>query len=105
IFKVGKDLLENPFSGWLHITRICRGYVKKLEDVVKPGDIVRGRVVSNKNGVCQVTTLGSSFGVVQAYCSGCGSGLASIGRGRLACGNCGRIETRKIADDYGLSSR
>jgi exosome complex component CSL4 len=103
ILKIGKDTVGNPFSGWLHITRISRGYVKRLEDVVKPGDLIRGRVVSNKNGVCQLTTLGNSFGVIQAYCSECGSSLAPIGRSKLACGNCGKVETRKVADDYGLS--
>ncbi|MGQ9514599.1 MAG: exosome complex RNA-binding protein Csl4 [Thermoproteota archaeon] len=105
ILKIGKDSLENPFSGWLHITGIGRGYVKRLEDVLKPGDLIRGRVVSNKNGICQISTLGSSFGVIQASCSGCGSDLKPIGKGKLTCGNCGRIETRKIADDYGLFSR
>jgi len=102
IFKVGKDFVENPFSGLLHITRIGRGYVKRLEDVVKPGDIVKGRVVSNRNGVCQIATIGEPLGVIQADCSNCGTALTLVGRGRLVCGNCGRTETRKTAEDYGL---
>jgi len=105
IFKVGKDFVENPFSGLLHITRIGRGYVKRLEDVVKPGDIIKGNVVSNKNGVCQIATIGENLGVIQADCSNCGTRLMLVGRGRLVCGNCGKTETRKTAEDYGFHQR
>lgn len=105
IFKVGKDFVENPFSGLLHITRIGRGYVKRLEDVVKPGDIIKGNVVSNKNGVCQIATIGENLGVIQADCSNCGTRLMLVGRGRLVCGNCSKTETRKTAEDYGFHQR
>jgi exosome complex component CSL4 len=105
IFKVGNDLVEKPFEGLLHITRIGRGYVKQLEDVIKSGDLIKGRVVSNKNGVCQVATIGDIFGVIQAYCSSCGTRLTLVGRGRLVCPNCGKTETRKTAEDYGLPQR
>jgi len=105
IFKVGNDFVENPFSGLLHITRIGRGYVRRLEDVVKPGDLIKGRVVSNKNGICQLATIGDAFGVIQAYCSNCGTRLTTVGRGKLVCANCGKMETRKTAEDYGLDQR
>jgi len=100
IWKIGKKLLTGFFTGVLHISDVSRGFVEHMHDVCKTGDIVRAKVISDKNRTYHLSTAERNLGVIYAFCSECGS-LLSKQRGQLSCPRCGKIEKRKLASDYG----
>jgi len=100
IFKIGDKQLSGVFTGILHISDVQLRYVKSMFDVCKPGDILRAKVISEKNRVYHLSTKEKNLGVVYAFCSQCGCTL-ELKRQGMQCPRCGRIEKRKIALDYG----
>jgi exosome complex component CSL4 len=100
IFKIGPKKLSGVFSGILHISDVQERYVKSMNDVCKPGDIIRTKVISNKNQVSHLSTNDKGLGVVYAFCSRC-SNLLEPKRHEMLCPKCGNVEKRKIALDYG----
>ncbi len=69
---------------------------------VKLGDVVRARVVSTLNGMNMLSIDEPHLGVVAAMCSVCGAVLVR-GDGRARCEQCGNVEERKFADDFGTA--
>lgn len=100
IFKVGSKALSGVFTGIFHISDVQERYVDSMSDVVKPGDILRAKVISNKNKAYHLSTKDSGLGVLYAFCSRC-SHLLEPKRYDMSCPNCGNIERRKFALDYG----
>lgn len=100
IFQVGNHALSGFFSGLLHISDVSPRYVESMYDVCKAGDIVRAHVISDKNRVFHLSTNERDLGVVYAFCSRCGHVLA-LRKFRLRCPECGNLERRKPAQDYG----
>ncbi|MEM1539047.1 MAG: exosome complex RNA-binding protein Csl4 [Candidatus Bathyarchaeia archaeon] len=100
IFKIGKKTLSGFFTGYLHVSDVQLRFVDSMFDACKPGDILRAKVISEKNRVYHLSTKDRNLGVVYAFCSDCGAMLEQRGRG-LRCLRCGKIEKRKIAIDYG----
>jgi exosome complex component CSL4 len=86
------------FSGILHVTQVSSEYVKTLWDVLRPGDIVRARVI-NSFIPYQVSIKDPGLGVVAARCSVCGDLLYKAGE-KLHCASCGSIENRRIGVGY-----
>jgi len=100
IFKVGSKSISGEFGGILHISDVSDRYVNSMNDVCKPGDIVRAKVISEKNRIFHLSTNDKNLGIVDAFCSRCGSYLEPQ-RYELHCPKCGNIEKRKLAPDYG----
>jgi exosome complex component CSL4 len=100
IFKIGSKKLSGVFTGILHISDVQERYVKSMNEVCKPGDIIRTKVISNKNQVSHLSTNDKGLGVVYAFCSRC-SNLLEPKRYEMRCPKCGNVEKRKIALDYG----
>jgi len=100
IFQVGNRVLSGFFSGLLHISDVSPRYVETMYDVCKAGDIVRAKVISDKNRVFHLSTNDKDLGLVYAFCSRCGHVL-SFRRLRMRCPECGNTERRKPAQDYG----
>jgi exosome complex component CSL4 len=67
---------------------------------VKLGDVIRARVTSTLNGMNQLSIDEPHLGVIAAMCSVCGATLLR-GDGRARCDQCGNVEERKFADDFG----
>lgn len=101
IFKIGKHFLSGFFTGVLHIADVHVRFTDSMFDVCKPGDIIRAKVISEKNRTYHLTTKDKGLGVVYAFCAKCGDVLQLKGRGGLQCSRCGNIEKRKTAIDYG----
>jgi len=70
---------------------------------VKLGDVVRAKVVSTLNGMNMLSIDEPHLGVVAAMCSVCGAVLVR-GDGRAKCEQCGNVEERKFADDFGTAN-
>jgi exosome complex component CSL4 len=100
IFKVGPKKISGVFSGILHISDVQDRYVDSMNDACTPGDIIRGKVISEKNQIYHLTTVDKELGVVYGFCSRCGN-LLEQRRHEMHCTKCGNIEQRKTALDYG----
>jgi len=100
IFRVGKKNISGEFGGILHISDVSDRYVTSMSDVCKPGDIVRAKVISEKNRIFHLSTNDKNLGILDAFCSRCGQ-LLDQERYDLHCPRCGNIEKRKMAPDYG----
>jgi exosome complex component CSL4 len=100
IFKIGKKDLSGNFGGILHVSDVSDRYVESMSDVCKPGDIVRARVISEKNKVFHLSTNDKNLGILYAFCSNDGT-LLDQDNYDLKCHKCGSIERRKISPDYG----
>jgi len=100
IFKVGRKKISGTFGGILHVSDVSDRYIDLISDVCKPGDIVRAKVISEKNQVFHLSTNDKNLGVLHAFCSR-DSTLLEQQRYDLKCPKCGNVERRKIAPDYG----
>ena len=100
IFRVGNKNISGEFGGILHISDVSDRYVNSMTDVCKPGDIIRAKVISEKNRIFHLSTNDRNLGVIDAFCSRCGN-LLEPQRYELHCPKCGNIEKRKLAPDYG----
>ncbi len=100
VCEIDEDQLSGFFSGLLHVSDVQLRYVDSMFDVCKVGDVVRAKVISEKNRTYHLSMKDRSLGVVYAFCSECGHMLESR-RHRLCCPRCGKIENRKTALDYG----
>ena len=100
IFKIGSKKLSGVFTGILHISDVQERYVDSMNDVCKPGDIMRAKVISEKNQIYHLSTTDKNLGVLYAFCSWCGN-LLEQKRYEMRCPKCGNIEKRKTAVDYG----
>jgi exosome complex component CSL4 len=103
ISQVDKKEISGFFSGVLHVADVQMEYVDSMFDVCKPGDIMRAKVISEKNRTYHLGTQDKELGVVYAFCSNCGYALEQK-RQEMYCARCGRVEGRKTALDYGKGS-
>jgi exosome complex component CSL4 len=100
ISKIDDKPLSGFFSGVLHVSDVQLSYVESMFNVCKPGDLIRAKVISEKNQVSHLSTKDKSLGVVYAFCSQCGYTL-ELKRQTMYCPRCGKTEERKTALDYG----
>lgn len=85
--------------GTIHVSKIDRRYVHDASQEYRVGDIVRGRVIDTDPSV-QLATDEPEMGAIKALCTRCRHDLERKGKA-LECPNCGKVESRKIARDYG----
>lgn len=100
IFKIGQKNLSGFFTGILHISDVQLRYVDSMFDVCKPGDVIKAKVISEKNMVYHLSTKDKNLGVIYAFCSHCGY-MLELKRQGMRCPRCGKFEKRKTALDYG----
>ncbi len=100
MIKVGKKFISGSFTGMIHISDVSFRYTENMFDAFKPADLVRAKVVSDKNKTFHLSTKGDDLGVIYAFCSQCGGPLVRKGR-ELKCQTCDHVERRKTASDYG----
>ncbi|MCW3995646.1 MAG: exosome complex RNA-binding protein Csl4 [Candidatus Bathyarchaeota archaeon] len=100
IFRIGKKSLTGSFGGILHVSDVSDRYVNAMNDVCKPGDIIRAKVISEKNQIYHLSINDKNLGILYAFCSRDGA-LLEQQRYDLKCPKCGNVERRKLAPDYG----
>lgn len=101
ILKVGDKSLSSPFTGVLPIGFVERNFLKSMFLVYRAWDIIKAKVVSNADSIYYLSTTGSDYGVVYAFCTKCGKELTLVRKQQLICEYCGNKEERKIAKCYG----
>jgi exosome complex component CSL4 len=100
IFKISDEHLSGSFTGILHVSDVQMSYVESMFEVCRPSDIIRAKVISEKNQIYHLSTKDKNLGVLYASCSQCGHTL-ELKRQTVYCPKCGKIEKRKAALDYG----
>ncbi len=100
IFKIGGKPVSGFFSGIIHISDVSFSYVNSMFDAFRLGDILKAKVISEKNGAYHLSTKGQNLGVIYAFCSSCG-GILSRKKNKLVCERCGNTEKRKMSSEYG----
>lgn len=83
----------------LHVAKISRDYLERIEDAFRIGDVVRAKVLEAKPAV-QLTTKASELGVLLARCPRCRHEMEGKGHG-LICPSCEWKSSAKLAVDYG----
>jgi exosome complex component CSL4 len=102
-FLNGKPTYKD-FSGMLSLRGLSGGgRGQRRTTPVKPGDVVRCRVFSLLNGIIHLSIDEPDMGVVAALCGNCGKPLLRGSATRAKCDECGNVEERKLAQDFGTS--
>jgi exosome complex component CSL4 len=102
-FLNGKPTYKD-FSGMLSLRGLSGGgRGARRTTPVKMGDIVRCRVYSLLNGIIHLTIDEPDMGVVSAFCGNCGKPLLRGSATRAKCDECGNVEERKLARDFGTT--
>jgi exosome complex component CSL4 len=102
-FHNGKPTFKD-FSGMLSLRGLSGGgRGARRTTPVKPGDVVRCRVFSLVNGIIHLNIDEPDMGVVAALCGNCGRPLLKGNATRLKCDECGNVEERKLARDFGTT--
>jgi len=83
----------------IHISNISNEFVDNIGKKFRIGDIVRAKIIRVEPAI-QLSTKGKEFGVIKAYCTNCRNTLIKKDN-LLECLSCGKLEERKVADDYG----
>jgi len=100
IFKVGNKKISGVFGGILHISDVSDRYINSMNEVCRSGDIIRAKVISEKNQIFHLSTQDKNLGILYGFCSRC-SNVMDLDRYEMRCPKCGSIEKRKTAIDYG----
>lgn len=101
IYYINNERSLSNFVGMLVLkpeSPMRKGREKAI--ICKLGDIIRAKVTSYKNAIVHLSINGDENGVVYAKCSLCGGNMNKIGQ-RVRCVDCGFIEDRKLAFDFG----
>ncbi len=104
IYFLNGKATHKDFSGMLSLRGLSGGgRGARRTTPVKSGDIVRARVFSLLNGIIHVTIDEPDMGVVAALCGNCGRPLLRGSATKVKCDECGNVEERKLARDFGTT--
>jgi exosome complex component CSL4 len=104
IYFLNGKVTHKDFSGMLTLRGLSGGgRGARRTTPVKTGDVVRCRVFSLVNGIIHLTIDEPDMGVVAALCGNCGRPLLRGSATRAKCDECGNVEERKLARDFGTT--
>jgi exosome complex component CSL4 len=93
--------LQIRFTGGIHISQAQKGYVAKLTDAFRIGDIVEAQVtkVMGLDNI-DLKTSHKDLGVLKAMCTKCRHYMEQTGKNEVYCPRCENKETRKLSINY-----
>lgn len=94
---------HKDFSGMLSLRGLSGGRGQRKVAPVKSGDVVRCRVFSLMNGIIHLSIDEPDMGVIVALCGNCGRRLLMGNSIKAKCDECGNVEDRKLAKDFGTT--
>lgn len=100
IYYINGKQTDKGFSGMLMLRSGRRERGSRAGPPVKLGDVVRCRIFSLLNGIIHLSMDDDRTGVIFALCGSCGRPLQRGGN-RAKCVECGNVEDRKLASDFG----
>jgi len=95
-----RDLVTS-FTGGIHISEAQKGYLSKLTEAFRIGDLVESKVIKifGLDNV-DLTTVEDELGVLKAMCTRCRHFMVKTGKNEVYCQNCGKKEKRKLSSHY-----
>jgi exosome complex component CSL4 len=87
--------------GGIHISQADKGYVDKLTEEFRIGDLIQAKV-TKALGIdnADLTTAEDELGVLKAMCTRCRHFMDKINKNEVQCPNCGNKEHRKLSSKY-----
>ncbi len=101
IYYINNSSSSASFAGMLILKpegSFRRGKGKPI--ICKLGDMIKAKVKSCKNAIVHLSVEGNENGVIYAKCSSCGGDVDRIDH-RIKCVDCGLVDERKLAFDFG----
>jgi exosome complex component CSL4 len=93
--------LALPYMAAIHISQIKKGYLEKLIDAYRIGDVIEATVSKIIGDNLDLNTEDKENGVIKAMCARCRAYMIPTGRrDELYCEVCDRKERRKISINY-----
>lgn len=99
--KGNKRGLTTSFVGGIHVSQAKKGYLSRLNEAFRIGDIIEARVtkVAGLDNI-DLKTSQNELGVVKAMCTRCRHFMKQTGKNDLICLNCDNREKRKLSSNY-----
>lgn len=102
------DRLENtqrelslPYMGSIHISKAKEGYLDKISDAFRIGDIIKAEVIKITGDNVELTTVKEDCGVLKAMCTRCREYMSTTPkRNELQCKRCNKKERREVSSEY-----
>ena len=90
-----------PYKAALHVSQVKKGYIDKLSDAFRIGDIILAKVIKVTGNSIDLSTIDQNLGTVKAMCTRCRTYLQQTDKNNeLYCTKCERTEKRKVASNY-----
>lgn len=99
ILEINNKPIHSQFIGLLILrsSSLEKGHSKI---VLKPGDLIRAKVVSLTNNLIHLSVNDDRYGVIYTRCSFCGGEVKTVGK-HIQCLQCKMVDERKLANDFG----
>ncbi|WP_054835194.1 exosome complex RNA-binding protein Csl4 [Methanobrevibacter arboriphilus] len=93
--------LALPYMAAIHISQVKKGYLEKLTDAFRIGDIIEAKVSKIMGDNLDLNTENNEDGVVKAMCTRCRAYMVPTERkDEVYCEVCDRKERRKVSTNY-----
>ncbi len=93
--------LSLPYMGSIHISKVKNGYLEKISDAFRIGDIIKAKVIKITGDYVDLSTVDYDCGVVKAMCTRCRDYMNTTNKkDELKCENCYKKDKRKISNEY-----
>ena len=92
--------LALPYLAAIHISQITPGYIDKITDAFRIGDLIEARVVKIMKDNIDLNTEDRDCGVVKAMCTKCRAEMDPVNQDEVHCPVCDRKEKRKVSSNY-----
>lgn len=93
--------LVTSFMGGIHISQAQKGYLAKLTEAFRIGDLVEAKVTKVMGlDTVDLTTADEELGVLKAMCTKCRHFMEKRSNNEVICPNCERRERRKLSVNY-----
>jgi len=100
IYEVeNKGFLPIPFTGIIHVSYALSEPVRDMHNLLRIGDIIRAKVISDEGPPFHLTLRGREFGVILSWCPFCVKPLRKRGL-FLFCPVCRMSFRKKISSMY-----
>jgi len=93
---------QKNFTGMLSLRDDRR---RRTSSPIKPGDLIRARVISTVNAIFHLSLECPECGVLYTVCNVCGGSVVALSKDRVKCRECGWVEERLLSEDFIKLSR
>lgn len=92
--------LATSYSGAIHISQAKEGYLSKLSDAFRIGDIIEAEVTKVLGDNVDLKTSKNHLGVLKAMCTRCRAFLKKTDKDYLKCPRCDKKEKRETSSNF-----